>query len=587
MTRSPLHTCEDGAATRQAVGAWPVFALAIATIVWPGRADARLLVPFPPPSPIGWSAQEVIKHYGQPWKVLPGDGAGEEVLLYGSEFSATETQCNQGTMIFFFRGKRVVQARYVYPVCWRNLDTLPVFGHIAASSATEVDCSEMVQSPDGHVQDCRWRSFQWNSKRTRWTAGVVSSPIQAYSPEAHAMAWRRRGRAEYRLWTLTVRDVEAMQAGAVARPSVGSGPAGEGAPAAASKESGARAEAEVPRCPKGSRLAGARPPQGVEQWCEHRASPRSGWGKKVVRHGPQWTWFDNGLLNSRYVYEDGRLDGPWTEWYPNGKKRAEGRYSFDTKDGLQTEWLPDGTKKSELRFNSRDPSTWNGRSESWKICDDAEWPELHRLLVDHCKRQAGGCGGLPQLAEECRSIDGGKVPSPGTGSGKTELSAYLVIDFEDTGLVVKQANIHWERRRDEWRLDSVFYSEHRRQVDLSPGVLAWLKAIKTDGVKLETIRPLLSDGGLKVITKRSRNGATDAADVRLENVLRELAPGRTGQVRRAFEILAGQLRDSPVQLGDAVANGMEVRIGDCELVFLRESDGEHLVKVDCVEIPGD
>jgi len=583
------HAGPRGAAAKEIVAAWAVLVLAIVAVAWQGRAEARIFVPFPPPSPIGWSAKAVIQHYGQPWKVLSGKrareeagGAVEEIILYGSEFGAAETQCNQGTMIFYLRGERVVQARYVYPVCWGNPDTLPLFRDIAVPNPTEVDCSELVRSPDGRVRDCKWRSFQWNSKSVRWTAGVVSSPIPAYSQKAHAMAWRKRERAEYPIWTLTVRDVEAMEAGGGQRAKVGSGPAGEGPATGASKESEAHVQTEVPHCPKGTRLAGARPPQGSEQWCEHRGPV----GNAIVRHGPQWVWFDNGQLNSRYEYKEGDLEGPWTEWYPNGQKRAEGRYWFGHKAGLQTEWLSDGTKKTELRFNLGDMANnvYDGRPESWKICDDPEWPVLHLLLVDYCKQQPGGCGGLPQLAEKCKDMFGKEV-SGMIGAQQTELNAHLFIVFEETVLLRRSAWIQWERRRDEWRLDKISYRDDEKPVDLSPAVLAWLKAIKTDGVKTETIRPLLGDEGIKIGTKVFRP----------DEVLKELAPANHGKVRRAFEILAGILLgvQDVEQISKGcncvvvVANGVKVSLASgnaCDLVFLGEAGAERLVQIDCSEI---
>ena len=123
------------------------------------------------------------------------------------------------------------------------------------------------------------------------------------------------------------------------------------------------------RCPSESKLAGAKPPDGNEEWCEYQDAEG-----KSVKHGSYAAWYDNGQQQADVSYEHGKENGPTTVWYPTGKKMLEGSYRGGERDGRWTRWYESGTKELETEFSAGQK---NGRDLRWdehgKLVADLEW----------------------------------------------------------------------------------------------------------------------------------------------------------------------------------------------------------------------
>jgi antitoxin component YwqK of YwqJK toxin-antitoxin module len=65
-------------------------------------------------------------------------------------------------------------------------------------------------------------------------------------------------------------------------------------------------------------------------------------------------WFNNGQLNIKSNYKDGKLNGLFKTWYPNGQLRLK-RYFINGKPkGLWQEWDNNGNLIAEIMHNTED-----------------------------------------------------------------------------------------------------------------------------------------------------------------------------------------------------------------------------------------
>ena len=77
--------------------------------------------------------------------------------------------------------------------------------------------------------------------------------------------------------------------------------------------------------------------------------------KNGKQNGVWITWHPNGNKASEGFYIEGKLDGDWQKWYPNGTPEGKGAYRNNYADGKWTMWFPDGKKRSEgvIRFERK------------------------------------------------------------------------------------------------------------------------------------------------------------------------------------------------------------------------------------------
>ena len=100
-----------------------------------------------------------------------------------------------------------------------------------------------------------------------------------------------------------------------------------------------------PRCPSGAKLAGAAPPQGLEEWCE--TTDEAG---LPMKHGLYIAWFDEKQKQAEIHYLNGKEEGRTSAWYPNGKKMAEGLYRAGQRVGIWKKYYENGKTWAETPF---------------------------------------------------------------------------------------------------------------------------------------------------------------------------------------------------------------------------------------------
>jgi len=123
---------------------------------------------------------------------------------------------------------------------------------------------------------------------------------------------------------------DADAAGWLDRLGGGDAAGGEGVaptPAVAPREPEAHVVADS--CPPGAHEAGARPPQGLEWWCEIETPA----GR--LRHGPSRRWLHARAVAEEGEYREGRRHGTWTRFWRTGGRHTQAEF----RDGLQHGWM--------------------------------------------------------------------------------------------------------------------------------------------------------------------------------------------------------------------------------------------------------
>ena len=100
-------------------------------------------------------------------------------------------------------------------------------------------------------------------------------------------------------------------------------------------------------CEPGTRLAGARPPDGSAMWCE-----RSHDGTK---HGWHLGWYGNGQIQEAGRYVEGRRDGVWTRFWLSGGRKAQVNFERDREHGILVLWDEFGRVEREIRYVDGEP----------------------------------------------------------------------------------------------------------------------------------------------------------------------------------------------------------------------------------------
>lgn len=134
------------------------------------------------------------------------------------------------------------------------------------------------------------------------------------------------------------------------------------------------------KCPAGTELIGAAPPQGTEVYCQKRLDTG-----EFVKHGPYRSWakagvplvvgeFDEGLETGEWTqfhggievdgrwsdaknqpkykgrYESGKEVGLWSAWHPNGQLGLQTTYVNGAEDGVARGWFPNGRRQKEVSY---------------------------------------------------------------------------------------------------------------------------------------------------------------------------------------------------------------------------------------------
>lgn len=64
------------------------------------------------------------------------------------------------------------------------------------------------------------------------------------------------------------------------------------------------------------------------------------------------TWFNNGQVERKGVFDQGKRKGLWVTWYDNGQKRSSGHYKNGLKEGTWTVWYQSGNRMQKGYFQA-------------------------------------------------------------------------------------------------------------------------------------------------------------------------------------------------------------------------------------------
>ena len=151
------------------------------------------------------------------------------------------------------------------------------------------------------------------------------------------------------------------------------------------------------KCPRGTKLMGAAPPAGSEQWCQQedkrghpvKDGPCLSWYEGHKDHAGQfrdgkeegrWTWWHkNGRKSTEGEYRTGRLEGVWTTWYDNGQKHVEDRWRNGVQDGQQTKWYTNGQLQMQGEWERGRPvGRWAFRHKDGRELDENDRKAMNR-----------------------------------------------------------------------------------------------------------------------------------------------------------------------------------------------------------------
>jgi hypothetical protein len=100
-------------------------------------------------------------------------------------------------------------------------------------------------------------------------------------------------------------------------------------------------------CGPGTRLVGARPPQGHALYCEREHDG--------VKHGSYLAWHPNGSVAESGSYATGRRQGVWTRFWETGGRRARVHFEGDREHGVLVVWDELGRVEQEIRYLHGEP----------------------------------------------------------------------------------------------------------------------------------------------------------------------------------------------------------------------------------------
>lgn len=82
-------------------------------------------------------------------------------------------------------------------------------------------------------------------------------------------------------------------------------------------------------------------------------------GDPQGRHGPEWSFFDNGYKKGEILYVDGVPEGPFMHAWMNGQIRYRGTFEDGERHGLYRQWFENGDLQMEFHYEEGRPSgTW-------------------------------------------------------------------------------------------------------------------------------------------------------------------------------------------------------------------------------------
>ncbi len=134
-------------------------------------------------------------------------------------------------------------------------------------------------------------------------------------------------------------------------------------------------------------------------------------GNKLYLDGEQLVYSDNGILNQRSNYKNGKLDGIQEKWYSNGIKESERYYSENLELGTYKKWTVNGDlsdietyiitekdgKKTSVKHGIEAHYYPNGKPEEIKsyvhgVLDGKYYKHEHSLIYEYNYKNGVLCG---------------------------------------------------------------------------------------------------------------------------------------------------------------------------------------------------
>lgn len=104
-------------------------------------------------------------------------------------------------------------------------------------------------------------------------------------------------------------------------------------------------------CPPELREAGARPPAGLEWWCEIETP------EGRVRHGPARRWMHARAVAEEGEYRHGVRHGTWTRYWRTGGRHTQAEFRDGVQHGWMHRWDEAGRLESRTFFRDGEPAS--------------------------------------------------------------------------------------------------------------------------------------------------------------------------------------------------------------------------------------
>ncbi len=99
-------------------------------------------------------------------------------------------------------------------------------------------------------------------------------------------------------------------------------------------------------CPPGASVRGARPPQGLEIWCE----------KEGLKHGPHASWYRDGRPATAGLFRNDEREGVWLRYNPKGGLDASASFEGGIQHGAMRTYDAFGRVERETLWVDGVPS---------------------------------------------------------------------------------------------------------------------------------------------------------------------------------------------------------------------------------------
>ncbi len=123
-------------------------------------------------------------------------------------------------------------------------------------------------------------------------------------------------------------------------------------------------------------------------------------GEPDHRHGPEWTFFQNGFKKETLEYRHGVPEGPFSRAWQNGQMRYQGTFVNGKRHGTYRQWWPTGDLQMEFEYDHGKPVG------TWREYYVGEQPKLVEHYVDGLLEGERRTWDKPREDENGNHLDG-------------------------------------------------------------------------------------------------------------------------------------------------------------------------------------